>query len=84
MTAWKGRKSHKGDIWPCWPIVQSDNPVAPADGLMRGMCGLSYSPQSTHSRHSDRRQLWTKNTEEERSAEERRDEIVNALHAKTI
>lgn len=47
---------------------------------MRGMRVPSNSPQSTHSRHFDRRQFWIflKNVEKESLVEKRKACIVNA------
>lgn len=53
-----------GYVGPCSPIFLSAMSAAPTDGLMRAIHVLSYFPQSAHSRRFDRRQLWTKNTEE--------------------
>lgn len=64
QTARKTEYCCRGYICPCYPIFQSAMSAAPTDGLMRGMHVLSYFLQSAHSRRFDRRQLWTKNTEE--------------------
>lgn len=52
----------------------------PADGLMRGMRVPSNTPQSTHSRHFDRRQVCIKKIyrEKESLVEKRKASIVNA------